>query len=107
MRAEEATADLDADATSLSFDPSDPLVRDPRFLVDEDFLSIFRSELEESLGLESTAQVLFQLGFFHGLRDAAAASSDQNAQPHAAPLLGLDFQADAASGSSVPPAPVA
>jgi hypothetical protein len=79
---------------SLSFDPSDPLVRDPRFLVDKDFLDIFRGELEERLGNESTAQVLFQLGFYHGLRDANTASADESAPTNAAPLLGLEFHGD-------------
>jgi hypothetical protein len=97
MKSEGPAADQDTAEHSLSFDPSDPLVRDPRFLVDDSFLNIFRSELEERLGLESTAQVLFQLGFYHGLRDASAASRNQNTHSHTAPLFGLEFHADASN----------
>ncbi len=97
MRSEETATDQNDAEHSLSFDPSDPLVRDPRFLVDDTFLNIFRSELEERLGQESTAQVLFQLGFYHGLRDASAASRNQNSHSHTAPLFGLEFHADSSN----------
>lgn len=97
MKSGEMTTEQDAAEQALSFDPSDPLVKDPRFLIDNSFLNIFRSELEERLGQESTAQVLFQLGFYHGLRDAKAASRNQSSPSHAAPLVGMEFHADASN----------
>jgi len=58
-------------AEALGFDPEAVLVRDPVVLLDPRFLAALRAELENDMGPEEAAITLLQIGFLHGLRDAA------------------------------------
>jgi len=55
----------------LGLDLRTTLEDEPRFLLDRDFLGSLHVELAEQLGPEDARAALLQLGFLHGLRDAA------------------------------------
>jgi anti-anti-sigma regulatory factor len=55
----------------LGLDLRTTLEDEPRFLLDRDFLGSLHVELAEQLGAEDARAALLQLGFLHGLRDAA------------------------------------
>ena len=75
-------------ATALGFDPEAVLVRDPGVLLDPRFLAALRAELENDMGPEEAANTLLQIGFLHGLRDAArVVGSTLEGPPQAAPLM--------------------
>jgi hypothetical protein len=56
----------------LGFDLEGLLSREPRLLLEAEFLGTLRVELEERLGGEAAAAALLQLGFLHGYCDALA-----------------------------------
>ena len=56
--------------SSLGFGPDSPLMNEPRLLVDGRFLGAIMVELEDELGAEQARRVFYQIGLFHGLRDA-------------------------------------
>ena len=56
---------------ALGLDLESTLDEEPRFLLDVCFLGALHSELVEHLGREEAQATLLQLGFLHGLRDAA------------------------------------
>jgi hypothetical protein len=64
-------AEFDAMAEALGFDPDAVLVRDPGVLLDPRFLAALRAELERDMSPEEASITLLQIGFLHGLRDAA------------------------------------
>jgi hypothetical protein len=73
---------------TLGFDPEAVLVRDPGVLLDPRFLAALRAELENKMGPEEAAITLLQIGFLHGLRDAArVVGSALEGPPQAAPLM--------------------
>ncbi len=75
-------------AEALGFDPEAVLVRDPGVLLDPRFLAALRAELENDMGPEEAAITLLQIGFLHGLRDAArVVGSALEGPPQAAPLM--------------------
>ncbi len=67
------TANVEADASALLFDPEALLVREPRVLLDPRFLGALHAELEDEFGREPANTTLLQIGFLHGLRDALRA----------------------------------
>jgi len=56
---------------ALGLDLESTLNEEPRFLLDVCFLGALHSELVEHLGRDEAHATLLQLGFLHGLRDAA------------------------------------
>jgi hypothetical protein len=56
----------------LGLDLAGMLAREPRVLLNADFLGPLHAELEEQLGREGARAMLLQLGFVHGLCDALA-----------------------------------
>jgi hypothetical protein len=56
----------------LGLDLAGMLAREPRVLLNADFLGSLHAELEEQLGREGARAMLLQLGFVHGLCDALA-----------------------------------
>jgi anti-anti-sigma regulatory factor len=56
---------------ALGLDLESTLNEEPRFLLDVCFLGALHCELVEHLGPEDARATLLQLGFLHGLRDAA------------------------------------
>jgi len=56
----------------LGLDLDSLLAREPRLLLNAEFLGTLHGELEERLGREAAAATLLQLGFLHGLCDALA-----------------------------------
>ena len=56
---------------ALGLDLESTLNEEPRFLLDPCFLAALHSELVEHLGPDDAHATLLQLGFLHGLRDAA------------------------------------
>ena len=58
-------------AEALGFDPEAVLVREPGVLFDPQFLGALHAELAEQLGDDEASVTLLQIGFLHGLRDAA------------------------------------
>jgi hypothetical protein len=56
----------------LGLDLAGMLAREPRVLLNADFLGSLHAELEEQLGSEGARAMLLQLGFVHGLCDALA-----------------------------------
>lgn len=65
--AEEALRTLSA----LGFGPESALMTEPKLFVDRNFLAVLLRELEDELGAEAARVTLHQIGFLHGLRDAA------------------------------------
>ena len=57
--------------TSLGFGPDTVLMNDPKLFVDGRFLASLLVELHGELGQQKASLALFQIGLFHGLRDAA------------------------------------
>jgi len=61
--------------TRLGFAPGNPLMTEPRVLVDRSFLSRLRTELDETLDADTAHRVRSQIGLFHGLREGRRAVS--------------------------------
>ena len=85
-------------APALAFDPDWELAHELRMLLDARFLGALHADLREQLGADAAAGTLFQLGFLHGLRDAARALRDEpcanagdRAGAPAAPRLAMDL----------------
>jgi len=57
--------------TSLGFGTDTVLMNDPKLFVDGRFLASLLVELDSELGQQKALLALFQIGLFHGLRDAA------------------------------------
>jgi hypothetical protein len=73
---------------ALGFNPEAVLVRDPGVLLDPRFLAALRAELENDMGREEAAITLLQIGFLHGLRDAARVVGwAREGGPQAPPLM--------------------
>jgi hypothetical protein len=82
------TAEFAATAEALGFDPEAVLVRDPGVLLDPRFLGALRAELVDDMGPEEAALTLLQIGFLHGMRDAArVVDSTLEGPSQAAPLM--------------------
>jgi hypothetical protein len=64
-------AEFAATVGALGFDPEAVLVRDPGVLLDRRFLAALHAEIEGAMGPGQAAITLLQIGFLHGLRDAA------------------------------------
>ncbi len=62
---------LSDELAALGLDLESTLRDEPRFLLDPAFLGAVHTELEDRLSPEEKLGALFQLGFLHGLRDAA------------------------------------
>ncbi len=77
-----ALAALEADAS---------LRGDPRLLDDPRFLGAVRVQLEARLGPEEAAAALLQIGFLHGIRDAAAVVRSGPVEPALAPITPTAF----------------
>ncbi len=60
----------------IGFDPESVLVREPRILLETQFLGALHAELEDKLGDEEASVTLLQIGFLHGLRDAARVAEE-------------------------------
>jgi hypothetical protein len=56
---------------ALAFDPDAVLVREPGVLMNPEFVSALHAELTSELGSSEAPLALLQIGFLHGLRDAA------------------------------------
>jgi hypothetical protein len=63
---------LTQELAELGLDLDSLLVREPRLLLNAEFLGSLHGELEERLGRAAAASTLLQLGFLHGLCDALA-----------------------------------
>jgi anti-anti-sigma regulatory factor len=63
---------LGEEFSRLGLDLAGMLAREPRVLLNADFLGPLHGELEEQLGREGARGVLLRLGFVHGLCDALA-----------------------------------
>ena len=50
---------------------------EPKLFVDSNFLTVLLAELEGELGAEGAALTLYQIGFLHGLRDAARIAENE------------------------------
>jgi hypothetical protein len=61
---------LEEKLSRLGLDLGGMLAREPRVLLNADFLGSLHGELEEQLGSEGARTLLLQLGFVHGLCDA-------------------------------------
>jgi len=57
--------------TALGFGPDSALMTEPKLFVDRHFLSVLLAELDGELGKDGARALLYQIGFLHGLRDAA------------------------------------
>ncbi|HEY5658425.1 MAG TPA: V4R domain-containing protein [Myxococcota bacterium] len=55
----------------VGFEPLAVLERDPRILLNPRFLTTLHAEMEREVGVEQGRVTLFQMGFLHGLQDAA------------------------------------
>jgi len=62
---------LAQELAALGLDLESTLNEEPRFLLDARFLGALHSELAEQLGEDDARAALLQMGFLHGLRDAA------------------------------------
>jgi hypothetical protein len=58
---------------AVEFDPEAVLERESRILLDPHFLGALHEELRDELGPGEASITLFQMGFLHGLQDAARA----------------------------------
>lgn len=83
---------------ALAFDPDWELAHELRMLLDARFLGALHADLREQLGPDPAASTLFQLGFLHGLRDAARALREESpghagdrAGVPSAPRLAMDL----------------
>jgi hypothetical protein len=56
--------------TALGFGPDTALMNDPKLFVDGRFLASLLVELRDELGEQDAHLALFQIGLYHGLRDA-------------------------------------
>jgi len=63
---------LAQELAKLGLDLDGLLAREPRLLLDAEFLGTLHLELAERIGAEGARATLFQLGFLHGLVDALA-----------------------------------
>jgi Activator of aromatic catabolism len=63
---------LAQDLARLGLDLESLLGREPRLLLNAEFLGSLRTELEERLGADGAEATLLQLGFLHGFCDALA-----------------------------------
>jgi len=63
---------LTQELAALGLDLGALLAREPRLLLEAEFLGSLHGELAERLGAEGSAATLLQLGFLHGLCDALA-----------------------------------
>jgi len=93
------------DATEkVGFDPVAVLERDSRILLNPNFLTTLHAEMERELGAEQGHVTLFQMGFLHGLQDAARAlqkagtSSRSDAEHATVPPLQMDLRSQSAPG---------
>ena len=86
----------------IGLGPDSILMREPKLFQDRSFLGLLLEELHEQLGPEASPRALFQIGAWHGMRDArriwqAPAAFDTQAQHETAgrsPSLGMRLLPD-------------
>jgi hypothetical protein len=67
--------------THLGFGPETVLMNDPKLFVDGRFLAALLVEFQDELGSQQSSLALFQIGLFHGLRDAARVCKEDDSHP--------------------------
>ena len=72
---------------ALALDPEAVLIRDPGLLLDPGFLGSLHGDLQLRLGAREAGLSLLQIGFLHGLRDAARVVRGALGGPAAIPGL--------------------
>jgi hypothetical protein len=75
----------------IGLGPESALMREPKLFLERSFLSLLMSELTDQFGVGSSQRALFQIGAWHGIRDARrtwqapAAYDTDRGDSHAAP----------------------